>query len=391
MVGAALQGSSSTVGQFIASRAVIGFGLGMTVIAAPLLIVELAHPKHRGTLISLFPTCYFSGSIIAAWTTFGTFHINTAWSWRIPSLLQAAPAIIQVFLIWIVPESPRWLVSKGQPEKAIQILARYHANGDEQDPIVQLQYKEIIQNIKQDEEAKGWSALFATTANRRRMTIVIFCGIFIEISGNGLVSYYLHSVLNGLGITAGSTQTLINGCLQLWNFGLAIIASSLVEKVGRRTLFLISSSSMCLFFTLWTIFSALYAEDGQRPVYGILVVISIFLCTGAYDIGWTPLYNYPIEVLPYSIRAKGMLLVAESHINVTGVALQTIVIHLSGFFGQFVNPIGLENIQWRYYIIYVVYTFLQVRTSPENRLFLSSGPCCLVFLCGNSRPYFGAT
>ena len=56
----------------------------------------------------------FLGSIIAAWTTFGTFHIPNSWSWRIPSALQGLPSVLQVFMIWFVPESPRWLMSKGR-------------------------------------------------------------------------------------------------------------------------------------------------------------------------------------------------------------------------------------------------------------------------------------
>lgn len=85
----------------------------------------------------------------------------------------------------------------------------------------------------------------------------------------------------------------------------------------------------------------------QGGNWGIGVLVCIFLSNGAYDIGWTPLYSYPTELLPYEIRARG-------------VTFQTAVIHAFGFFGTFVNPIGLQNIGWRYYICYVVYTFIEV-------------------------------
>ena len=62
--------------------------------------------------------------------TFGTFNVPTSWAWRIPSAIQALPSVIQVFLIWFIPESPRWLCSKGREEEALRILAYYHANGD---------------------------------------------------------------------------------------------------------------------------------------------------------------------------------------------------------------------------------------------------------------------
>jgi hypothetical protein len=67
----------------------------------------------------------------AAWTTFGTFKIGNTWAWRVPSALQGLPSVLQVFLIWFVPESPRYLVSKGKEEKALKTLAYYHADGNE--------------------------------------------------------------------------------------------------------------------------------------------------------------------------------------------------------------------------------------------------------------------
>jgi hypothetical protein len=58
--------------------------------------------------------------------------MNSTWSWRLPSLFQGLAPLAQVLLIWFVPESPRWLLSKGRNEEAMQILAYYHADGNEQ-------------------------------------------------------------------------------------------------------------------------------------------------------------------------------------------------------------------------------------------------------------------
>jgi hypothetical protein len=89
-----------------------------------------------------------------------------------------------------------------------------------------------------------------------------------------------------------------------------------------------------------------YTTHGTRQfAYGVLVCI--FLSNGAYSLGWTPLWAYPAEILPFEIRARG-------------VTYMTGVMHIFGFFSAFVNPIGLENIGWKYYIAFVVYTFLEV-------------------------------
>jgi MFS family permease len=119
-----------------------------------------------------------------------------------------------------------------------------------------------------------------------------------------LVQYYLHSVLVSIGITSTATQTTINGCLSIYNFVLAVGASLFVEKIGRRKLFIISTAGMLIAFILWTAFAALYTEK-KTDNWAIAVLIAIFLSNGAYDIGWTPLYAYSTEILPYEIRARG--------------------------------------------------------------------------------------
>jgi hypothetical protein len=97
----------------------------------------------------------------------------------------------------------------------------------------------------------------------------------------------------------------------------------------------------------------------QTNNYAIGVLVSIFLSNGAYDLGWTPLWAYPAELLPYEVRARG-------------VTYMTGVMHAAGFFSAYVNPIGLQNIGWKYYIAYIVYTFLEV--SPLFSLLLALRP-----------------
>lgn len=127
-------------------------GSGINSIASPLLITELAHPNQRGKVTACYNVFYYFGSTIAAWTTFGTLQIHGNWSWRLPSLLQVAPSAIQLALIWLLPESPRWLISKDRQEEALHILAKYHANGDVHDDSVKFEFAEIRASIKQDKE-----------------------------------------------------------------------------------------------------------------------------------------------------------------------------------------------------------------------------------------------
>lgn len=155
-LGAGLQSGARNTSMFISGRFFIGLGSGINGIASPLLITELAHPAQRGKITACYNVFYYFGSTIAAWTTYGTLEIHSNWSWRLPSLLQVAPSAIQLVLIWLLPESPRWLIARDRQEKALEILAKYHANGDIHNDEVQFEFAEIRASIREDKErSKG--------------------------------------------------------------------------------------------------------------------------------------------------------------------------------------------------------------------------------------------
>ncbi|KAF4597933.1 hypothetical protein EYR38_006325 [Pleurotus pulmonarius] len=281
-----IQTASHSVGMFIGARFLIGFGLTFAASAAPLLVTEVAFPSQRAQATSMYNTLWYLGSIIAAWTTFGTFNVPSSWAWRIPSALQGLPSVLQVIFIWFIPESPRWLVSKGREAQALKTLAYYHASGNEEDPLVEYEFEEIKTAIALDREAAqnvGWLSLVKTAGNRKRMRIILALAFFSQWSGNGLVSYYLNKVFIAIGIEDPTTQLLINGILNIFNFFVAIIAGMLCDKVGRRRLFMTSTIGMVVFWTLQTICFALYAEHGLTKA-GHAVIAMIFLFYGFYDV-----------------------------------------------------------------------------------------------------------
>lgn len=190
------------VGMFIAARGILGFGIAITGNAAPTLVVELAHPKFRGTITGLYNTTWYVGAIIAAWVTYGTININNTWAWRIPSMLQALPSLLQVAAVGFMPESPRWLVSRGRDEEARAILTRLHGNGDPEDEVVRLEFAEIKEAITMEQAVskRQWKELIATPGNRMRTFICVCVGFFSQWSGNGITSYYMTPMLIGIGI-----------------------------------------------------------------------------------------------------------------------------------------------------------------------------------------------
>jgi len=111
---------------------------------------------------------------------------------------------IQLLFLWFIPESPRWLVNKGKLQQAKAVLTEYHGNGNASDSFVEWEFKEICDTIQAEKAAassSGWYELVRTPGNRKRCFLIIFTAIISQCSGNGLVSYYLSSVLKTIGIT----------------------------------------------------------------------------------------------------------------------------------------------------------------------------------------------
>lgn len=203
------------------------------------------------------------------------------------------------------------MIAHKQEEKALATLANCHANGNQNDEVVQLEMSEIRDTLLLEKEFEGnsWMELVRTKGNRHRMIICVTAGFFSQWSGNGLVSYYLHSVLNSIGYTDTLTQDLINGGLTIFNFIVALTMCFFVDKIGRRKLFLAATGGMLVCFTVWTICSARYAI-GKSTSAANAVVAMIFVFYFFYNLAWSGLLvGYTVEILPYNIRAKGMTIV----------------------------------------------------------------------------------
>jgi hypothetical protein len=137
------------------------------------------------------------------------------------------------------------------------------------------------------------------------MRIIIAIAVFSQWSGNGLISYYSHIIFESVGITDPRTQAALNGGLGVWNLFWAMLGAMMVDKLGRRTIFLISNIGMLVMFCFWTVTVALFSTF-KYTAAAKATIPSIFLFYAFYDIAYTPLLiAYGLEILPYTLRAKG--------------------------------------------------------------------------------------
>ncbi|KPM43252.1 hypothetical protein AK830_g3325 [Neonectria ditissima] len=305
-------------------------------------------------------------------------HVNSA-AWRIPSAIQGLPSIIQLIGLYFVPESPRWLISEDKNEEAISFLAKYHAEGNNQDALVQFEYNEIRDALAHERSAdrgswlQNYLELVRTPGNRKRLFILFWCACISQMSGNAFISYYLAPVLSSVGLTSSLEQTLINATQQTLSWFSALYFATLPQKLGRRVLFLASGCAIFICLVSITTGSAVFANDPTNKAAGGAVVAFLYLFSPAYNLGLNGnLGLYITEILPFSIRMRGQ------------ACFQFFAACFS-LLSTYAVPIGLEDINWKFYLVFIPWVVIEFTVlyfvypetkgpSLEEIAFLFDGP-----------------
>ncbi|PLB35976.1 putative MFS sugar transporter [Aspergillus candidus] len=349
LVGALIQGFSNGTAMYVVARILLGFGIPFCIVAGSALIGELGHPKERPILTSLFNSSYFIGQIVAAAVGLGTVTIPSDWAWRIPSLLQIAPAMVQISTILFLPESPRYLISRDRREEAFDILTKYHAEGDRDSVFVKAEMAQIERTIQIElQDAKQtWGDMFGTAGMRRRLFITAFLGLFTQWSGNTLTSYYLSDLLDMVNVKDSVVKSKINIGTACWSLVNGTTLAIFAPRLKRRTMYLTSAVSLLCVYIAWTISMERFLTT-QVKAAAVLTILFIFLYSPAYNLGYNALtYTYLIEIFPYFGRSRGI-----SWFQFFGRG--------ATFFATYVNPIGLERVAWKWLLVYCCWLVFEV-------------------------------
>ncbi len=280
-------------------RFIGGLGIGGSSVLGPMYIAEIAPAKWRGRLVGLFQFNVVFGILLAYLSNYliGLAAFGGAeWRWMLG--VSAVPALFFLFMLLGIPRSPRWLVQKGRVPEAREVL---RLTGEEN---YEAGLQDIVASIDA-EHGHGEEKLF-TRKYRFPIFLAIAIGMFNQLSGINAVLYYLNYIFQQAGFSkvSGNLQAVAIGATNLL---FTVIAMSVIDRIGRKTLLLIGSVGLTISLAgVAAVFAMHRHED-------LLVWLLIgFIASFAFSQG-AVIWVYLSEVFPNRVRAQGQSLGSFTH------------------------------------------------------------------------------
>lgn len=279
--------------QFIIFRIIGGVGVGLASMLSPMYIAEIAPAEKRGHLVSWNQFAIIFGMLVVYFVNFSISRSgNEAWlhhfGWRWMFFSENIPAGIFLFLLFFVPESPRWLVMQNKETQALFTLTKI--NGSEMAHKLMGEIKDSFKDVTKSKLfAYGYLIVF----------IGILLSVFQQFVGINVVLYYAPEIFKkmGNGTDASLLQTIIVGVINLIFTVIAIVS---VDKFGRKPLMIIGALGMAISMT--ALGFSFYFEH-----VGILSLIFMLTYVASFAMSWGPVtWVLLSEIFPNQIRGKAM-------------------------------------------------------------------------------------
>jgi SP family xylose:H+ symportor-like MFS transporter len=284
----------------IGFRSLGGLAIGAASVVTPIYIAEVAPAKFRGRLVALNQLNIVLGILLAFLFNYLIARIapvDTAWRWMFG--IVAAPSALFLAITLFLPESPRWLSTKGKSEKAVRVMERLGFT----DPQAELAH---MRSAEHRAEAGGKQRLFQRS-NSKPVTCAIAIAMFNQLSGINALLYYAPRIFASAGAGADSAhlQSIAVGGT---NLVFTMLAFFFIDRVGRKPLLYVGSiiCAASLLLVGWQLEKA--NPDGLLILLGLLGFIAAFAVSQGAVI-WV----FISEVFPSAVRGKGQALGSATH------------------------------------------------------------------------------
>lgn len=301
------------------SRFIGGLAIGAASVMAPMYIAEIAPGKIRGRLVAVAQFNIVFGILVAFFSNYMLVGLGSE-NWRWMFGVMAIPAAVFFMLLFLVPESPRWLVKKSHYDKALSVLEMVGTINAEDE------LAEIVSSLK-EEKGKVSAGLFQKKY-RFAISCAILLAIFNQLSGINVIMYYAPMIFEkaGSSTNAAMLQAVAVG---LTNMIFTIAAMFFIDRFGRKTLLLIGAVGM--FLSLAGAAMHYYNETLFGPA-GIVAFIVGFIAFFAFSQG-AVIWVFLAEIFPNSVRSQGQALGSFTHWIMNAVIGMAFPITLSAFGG----------------------------------------------------------
>jgi len=280
-------------------RFIGGLGIGGSSVLGPMYIAEIAPAKLRGRLVGLFQLNIVGGILVAYLSNYlvglAGFGLNE-WRWMLG--ISGAPALLFMIMLFTIPRSPRWLVSKSRVDEARTVLQ----NIGEPDPEGELQG--IVKSIDV-EHGHGTDRLFQAKY-KVPLFLAISIAMFNQLSGINAILYYLNDIFLKAGFSkvSGDLQSVLIG---FTNLLFTMMAMTIIDRVGRRTLLLIGSVGCTI-----ALAGAAYIFLSNAHENLLVWCLVLFIASFAFSQG-AVIWVYISEVFPNRVRGNGQSLGSFTH------------------------------------------------------------------------------
>ncbi|KAJ7588082.1 general substrate transporter [Mycena floridula] len=353
-IGAVLQASAFSVGQMITARLITGVGNGMNTSTAPVWQSETSKPSWRGKLVVLGMIMNIAGFSLSNWMTYGFSFMEGSISWRFPIAFQLVFSVILILTVPWLPESPRWLLAHGYEEEGVRILVALEGeHATENDEYIVDQKTQILEAVRIEKEtAPSWSDILKGNTGETGMVPRLLLGAgtqwMQQLVGINVTSYYLPLVLqNSVGLS-NNLSRLLAACNSVSYLIFSFAGLALIERAGRRKLMMWGAAGQCLcyIFISGLLSQADSSERGRN--FGAGATAFFFFYYVFFGICWQGVpWLYPVEINSLAMRTKGAALGTSSN-------------WISNYIVVQITPAGIQNLGWKFYIIWAVFNALFV-------------------------------
>jgi len=282
---------------FVVFRFLGGIGVGASSVVGPLYISEISPAHSRGKLVGLFQFMVVSGILIAFVSNYLLFGVGEdSWRWMLG--VQAVPSLLYFVMVFFVPESPRWLVKHGRPDEARQVFT------DIGEPQPAEAIQKIQASLHSDTDVK--ESVFNGQYNKPIFYAVVLA-MFNQLSGINAIMYYAPRIFEMTGL-AKDTALLQAVSIGVTNMIFTLLALSVIDRFGRKTLLVIGSVGMVISLGLVT--HAFYTK--QFGGYAVMLYLVGFIAFFAFSQG-AVIWVFISEIFPNKVRSQGQTLGSSTH------------------------------------------------------------------------------